>query len=154
LITTEKGHELQFPFLAEIGVVAWRLVTLDNRRPYVFISYASKEGRCWLSQTSVFSRHEDVVDFCKNVKGTKSRKILNISILFPSQQDGVESWSWVPVKEIFSGEYKDSGLDFPLYVDINGEKIGGLNFVPHKTTDALERIFPTANRRSKPKQAG
>lgn len=155
MLTTEKVHELRsFPFLTESGVTAWRAVTLDLRRTYVFISYALKEGRSWLSQTSIFWRPEDVLDFCKGMKGAKSRKILDIFILSSSHQKGSGSWNWEPVKEIFSGEYEDSGLEFPLYITVSGEKFGGRNFGPRETNDRLERIFPTANRRRKPEQVG
>jgi hypothetical protein len=154
LLTTEKGHEVaSFPFLTGSGVIAWRVVTLDLRVPYVFISYAFKEDRRWLSQSSIFWRHEDVLNFCKDIKGDKSRKILDISLLLPGAHDSGASWSLTPVEEIFAGQYKDSGLDFPLYVTVNGDKFGGLgNPGSNGTHGALEKVFPTTKRRSKPKQ--
>lgn len=154
MLTTQKGHELpSFSFLAAPGATNWRVVTLDLRVPYVFISYAIKEGRSWLSQTSIFWRHEDVLDFCKEVSGDKSRKILNISLLRPEGQGAARTgnWEWAIVKEIFSGQFEDSGLHFPLYVTEDGKRFGGLNLGSNEAQKALERVFPTTKRPNKRK---
>lgn len=142
MLTTDKGHEVpSFPSHIGSGVTAWRVVTLDFKIPYIFISYAFKEDRSWLSQTSIFWQHKDVIDFCKDVKSDKSRKILDIFLLLPPMKKSAVSWSLAVVKEIFTGKYEDTNVEFPLYVTVNGDKIGGPgNLESHEKYDALEKF--------------
>jgi hypothetical protein len=121
------------------------MVTLHLDMPYVFLTYAIKDGREWISQTSIFWRHEDVLDFCKEIKNDKSRKLLSVFLLRPAGPGMDTSWAWSPVKEVFAGKYPDCDLDFPLYVTVEGEEYGDTGyFGPHETYESLEQIFPAA----------
>lgn len=149
LLTTQQEHALpSFPFAAGPGVSTWRVVTLHLGIMYVFVSYAIKQGRGWLSQTSIFWRHEDVLAFCKQVNKDKRRKLLDVYLLVPTPQDAAHRWSFVPIGEVFVRQDNDHDGDFPLYVTVDGETVGGLSFgSPDDTSSpidhqALERVFP------------
>lgn len=149
MLTTQQEHALpSFPFAAGPGVSTWRAVTLHVGLPYVFVNYAFKQGRGWLSQTTIFWRHEDVLDFCKQINKDKRRKILDMFILTPATQEIAHKWAFVRVGEVFAGKYDDTDIDFPLYVTESGETFGGLGVGgPEDVSapgarEALERVFP------------
>jgi hypothetical protein len=148
LLTTQKDHELPaFPFSLAEGVQTWRAVTLHVGIPYVFINYALKHGSVWMSQTTMFWRHEDVLAFCHQVNKNKKKKLLDVLMLLPAAQDLAVQWTAVPIKEIYVRPIEDGEMDFPLYVTHEDEIVGGLSLVASNdcvSTDyrTLLKVFP------------
>lgn len=149
MLTTQREHELpSFPFSAGPGVSTWRVVTLHLGVVYVFVNYAIRQGRGWLSQTSVFWRHEDVLAFCRQANKDKKRKLLDIFMLVPATQETAHKWSFVPIRDVFVRYDDDAEGDFPLYVTVDGEIVGGLSMgePEENSTDgylqSLERVYP------------
>lgn len=149
LLTTEKEHYLPgYPFSSGVDVQTWRAVTLHFGMPYVFVNYALKQQRAWMSQTTIFWRHEDVLSFCQQVNRDKKRKLLDVFMLLPTAQDTAHQWCVVPIKEIYVSRIEDAELDFPLYVTVEDEVVGGLTFGTGNDGAAssdyrmLPRVFP------------
>jgi hypothetical protein len=149
LLTTQKEHCLPgYPFSSGVGVQTWRAVTLHFGLPYVFVNYALKQGRAWMSQTTIFWRHEDVLAFCHQVNRDKERKLLDVFMLLPAAQDIAHQWCVVPIKEIYVSRIEDGDTDFPLYVTVDDEVVGGLSFGADNESVAsfdyrtLPRVFP------------
>lgn len=149
LLTTQKEHHLPgYPFSSGADVQTWRAVTLHFGMPYVFVNYALKQSRAWMSQTTIFWRHEDVLAFCEQVNRDKKRKLLDVFMLLPTAQDTAHQWCVVPIKEIYVSRIEDAELDFPLYVTVEDEIIGGLSFgganddVASSNYRMLPRVFP------------
>ena len=129
LLTTQKEHFLPgYPFSSGAGVQTWRAVTLHFGMPYVFVNYALKQGRAWMSQTTIFWRHEDVLAFCQQVNKDKKRQLLDVFMLLPASQDTAHQWCVIPIKEIYVRRLEDAELDFPLYVTVEDEVVGGISF--------------------------
>jgi len=149
LLTTQKEHQLPgYPFSSGAGVQTWRAVTLHFGVSYIFANYAIKQGGAWMSQTTIFWRHEDVLAFCQQVNKDKNRKLLDVFMLLPAEQDLAHQWHVVPIKEIYVSQIEDGEMDFPLYVTVEDEIVGGLSFggandgaasVDYRT---LPRVFP------------
>ncbi|KQY00336.1 hypothetical protein ASD28_13575 [Massilia sp. Root133] len=103
----------------------------------------------WLSQTTIFWRHEDVLGFCKATKKDKKRKLLDVFMLVPAVDELAHKWSVASIREIFVGKYEED--DFPIYVTIGGETVGGLGFLPSENASSddeykgLERVFCVAS---------
>lgn len=101
-----------------------------------------------MSQTTIFWRHEDVLSFCQQVNRDKKRKLLDIFMLLPTAQDTAHQWCVVPIKEIYVSRIEDAELDFPLYVTVEDEVVGGLTFGTGDDGAAssdyrmLPRVFP------------
>ena len=149
MLTTQKEHQLPgYPFSSGTGVQTWRAVTLHFGLPYVFVNYGLKQGRAWMSQTTIFWRHEDVLTFCQQVSKDKKRKFLEVLMLIPSAQDLAHQWRVVPIKEIYVSQIEDGEIDFPLYVTVEDEIVGGLSFGAESEGIAsgdyrlLPRVFP------------
>jgi len=81
-----------------------------------------------MSQTTIFWRHEDVLAFCKQVNKDRKRKLLDVFMFLPSAQDTAHQWAVVPIKEIYINRIEDAELDFPLYVTVDDDVVGGLTF--------------------------
>lgn len=129
LLTTQKEHELpRYPFSAGADVQTWRAVTLHFGMSYVFVNYALKQSGAWMAQTTIFWRHEDVLAFCQQVNKDKKRKLLDVFMLLPAEQDLAHKWCVVPIKEIYVSRLDDDETDFPLYVTVEDEVVGGLSF--------------------------
>lgn len=148
MLTTQQEHELPlFPFSTGGGVTTWRAVTLHLGTPYVFVNYAIRQGRAWLSQTTIFWRHEDVLSFCRATNKNKKHRILDIFILTPATHELAHKWSFVPIREVLVWKDEEEDDEFPIYVTNEGETVGGLGFVPYDDAPsyvehgALERIF-------------
>ena len=149
MLTTQKEHRLPgYPFSSGVDVQTWRAVTLHFGLPYVFVNYALKQGGAWMSQTTIFWRHEDVLSFCQQVNRDKKRKLIDIFMLLPTAQDTAHQWCVVPIKEIYVSRIEDAELDFPLYVTAEDEIVGGLSFgaadddVALRDYRMLPRVFP------------
>lgn len=149
LLTTQKEHLLPgYPFSSGAGVQTWRAVTLHFGLSYVFVNYGLKQGRAWMSQTTIFWRHEDVLAFCQQVNKDKKRKLLDVLLLMPSAKDLAHQWCVVQVKEIYVTEIEDGEIDFPLYVTAEDEVVGGLSFgasdddIASSDYRLLPRVFP------------
>lgn len=148
MLTTQQEHELPlFPFSTGKGVTTWRAVTLHLGTPYVFVNYAIRQGRAWLSQTTIFWRHEDVLRFCKETNKDKKRKVLDVFLLAPAAHELTHKWSFVPIREIRVWNDEEAEEEFPVYVAADGELVGGLGFVPYEDAPSssehenLETIF-------------
>lgn len=130
MLTTQQDHALPtFPFTAGPGVSTWRAVTLHVGVIYVFVSYSIKHASGgWLPQTTVFWRHEDVLEFCKQCNKDKRRKLLEVFLLMPKTQEAPHQWTFEPVREIFATQDHESDEAFPLYVTAEGETLGALTF--------------------------
>lgn len=129
LLTTQKGHLLPgYPFSSGADVQTWRAVTLHFGISYVFVNYAVKQGRASMSQTTIFWRHEDVLTFCQQVNKDKKRKLLEVFMLLPAEQNLAHQWCVVRIKEIYVSHMEEEEIDFPLYVTVEDEVVGGLNF--------------------------
>ncbi len=126
----------------------WRAVTLHFGMPYVFVNYALKQGKAWMSQTTIFWRHEDVLAFCQQVNKDKKRKLSEVFMLLPAAQDLAHQWCVVPIKEIYVSRIEDGEMDFPLYVTVDDEVVGGVSFgavnegVVSNDYRILPRVFP------------
>lgn len=149
LLTTQKEHQLPgYPFSSGTGVQTWRAVTLHCGLSYVFVNYELRQGRARMSQTTIFWRHEDVLEFCQQVNKDKKRKLLDVFMLLPAAQDLAHQWCVVPIKEIYVSQIEDSEIDFPLYVTVEDEIVGGLSFgaandgVASSDYRMLPRVFP------------
>jgi|GEM_PF-5444816 len=149
LLTTQKEHQLPgYPFSSGTGVQTWRAVTLHFGMSYVFINYAIKQGGAWMSQTTIFWRHEDVLAFCLQINKDKKRKLVDVFMLVPAEQDLAHQWCVVPIKEIYVSQIEDGETDFPLYVTVEDEIVGGLSFgatnddVASVDYRVLPRVFP------------
>lgn len=156
MLTTQKDHELPgYPFSSREGVQTWRAVTLHFGMPYVFVNYALRHDRAWMSQTTIFWRHEDVLAFCQQVNKDKKRKLLDVFMLLPTEQDREHQWCVMPIKEIYMSQIEDGEIDFPLYVTVDDEIVGGLSFGTESDGVALSdyrmlpKVFPNAAKTGK-----
>jgi len=101
-----------------------------------------------MSQTTIFWRHEDLLEFCQQVNKDKKRKLLDVFMLLPAAQDLAHQWCVVPIKEIYVGQIEDGEIDFPLYVTVEDKIVGGLSFgaandgVEPTDYRMLPRVFP------------
>ena len=101
-----------------------------------------------MSQTTVFWRHEDVLAFCQQVNRDKKRKLLDVFMLLPTGQDLAHQWSFTPIKEIYVSQLEDGEIDFPLYVTVEDQIVGGLSFgatsddVASSDYRTLPKVFP------------
>lgn len=109
----------------EPGSTAWRAVNLLLRTPYIFITWASREGPAWLTQSVILWRPEDVLQCCVDLKANKSRKILDLAVLLPVSAKRAHGWRWIPVKEVWGSVLTGDVLAYPVYVGFDGERIGG-----------------------------
>ena len=147
MLTTQQEHALpSFPFAAGTGVTTWRAATLHLGTPYVFVQYAIKQGRDWLVQTTIFWRHEDVIDFCRATNKEKKRKLSDIFMLVPATYELDHKWTYVPIRKIYVVEESEEDYEFPIYVTDGGEVVSGLGFVPSEDAPAcdhqdLEEIY-------------
>jgi hypothetical protein len=149
LLTTQKDHLLPgYPFSSGAGVQTWRAVTLHFGISYIFVNYGVRQGRAWMSQTTIFWRHEDVLAFCLQVNKDKKRKLIDVFMLLPAEQDLAHQLCVVPIKEIYVSRIEDGETDFPLYVTVEDEVVGGLSMgaandsVPSSGYRMLPRVFP------------
>jgi len=66
-------------------------------------------------------------------------------MLVPAADELAHKWSVVSIREIFVGKYEED--DFPVYVTVDGDTIGGMGFASPEDvlTDeehlSLERVF-------------
>lgn len=148
MLTTQQEHALPtFPFAAGEGVQTWRTVTLHVGVTYVFVSYSLKHGRGWLPQTTVFWRHEDVLEFCKSANLDKKRKLVEVFLLMPNLQESPHNWSFLPIQEILVRQADQTEGELPVYVTADGMILGGIGFgEPSETAEimdhkAFEKIF-------------
>ena len=148
VLTTQQEHELPlFPFSTGSGVTTWRAVTLHLGTPYTFVNYAIRQGRAWLSQTTIFWRHEDVLNFCRATNKDKKRKIIDVFMLAPTTHELSHKWSFVSIREILIWEDEEEDEEFPIYVTVDGEVVGGIGFVPYEEAPSydaykgLKRVF-------------
>lgn len=101
-----------------------------------------------MSQTTIFWRHEDVLEFCQQVNKDKKRQLLDVFMLLPDEEDLAHQWCVVPIKEIYVSQIEDGEIDFPLYVTLEDEIVGGLSFgtandgVASVDYRMLPRVFP------------
>jgi hypothetical protein len=130
-------------------VQTWRAVTLHFGMPYIFVNYALKQAGAWMSQTTIFWRHEDVLAFCQQVNKDKKRKLLDVFMLLPAERNLTHQWCVVPIKEIYVNRIDDGEADFPLYVTVEDEVVGGLSFGAANEAAAstdyrvLPKVFPS-----------
>lgn len=125
MLTTHQDHKIpMFPFATGEGTCTWRAVTMHVGIPYIFISYSIKEGRQWISQTTAFWRHEDVLGFCRQVNKDKKQKILDVFMLVPASQEAAHKLAFLRIREIFVGRLRDADIDFPRYITTTGEPVG------------------------------
>jgi hypothetical protein len=125
----------------------------------VFVSYAFRTSGGWLPQTTIFWRHEDVLAFCQQVSKDKKRKLVDIFLLVPAEPESGHQWQTVSIKEIYVSKLEED-IDFPLYVTVDGQTIGGVtfdgsdenDFDGNASYDSLPRIFPPHLMRPKAKQ--
>jgi len=97
----------------------------------------------------MFWRHEDVLALCQQVKKDKKRKLLDVFMLAPAEPASGQQWQVVPIKEIYVSQL-EKDMDFPLYVTVDGQTIGGLTFggsdenqSDHSADyNSLMRVFP------------
>jgi len=75
----------------------------------------------------MFWRHEDVLAFCQQVKKDKKRKLSEVFLLAPAEPASGHQWQTVSIKEIYVSQLEED-IDFPLYVTVDGQTIGGLTF--------------------------
>lgn len=145
LLITEKNHRMPCaPFLAGPAQELWRSVTFDLGIQYIFINYARSHQGIWISQCSVFWRHEDVLLLCRDLNADPTFKVLDIWLLLPYTVDGIGSWKWLAVKELLAGSVKYSPSAWPYYVTGEGQIIRGgesdnVNSIERQ--DEWERIF-------------
>lgn len=150
MLTTQQDHLLPtFPFAAGPGVSTWRAVTLHVGVVYIFVRYSIKHGRGgWLPQTTVFWRHEDVLDFCKKCNKSEDKKLAEVFLLVPNTQEQSHGWAFVQIREIFATRDDQADGDFPFYVTADGERLSGISFGetdedPEVTMQKpAEKVFP------------
>jgi hypothetical protein len=124
MLTTDESHfSPEYRAVLKPGVHAWRAVSLQMERPYVVVSYAIKEDRAWLSQTSILFLDKDVLDFCRDVKADKLRRIDEVSLILPVTKGRRRGRRWVEVREILAGPSAETNGDAAVYVTIDGECI-------------------------------
>lgn len=98
-MATDVTHEMR-GHLVRPSTQTWSTVTLDPVTLYVFINHATKDGRNWLYQTSILWKHDDVLNFCRDFKNEKSRKIVDIWLLEPFFEGSIRTRRWTTVLEI------------------------------------------------------
>jgi hypothetical protein len=62
---------------------------------------------------------------CRDLNEDPTFKVLDIWLLLPCETDGIGSWKWLAVKEIFAGAVKYSPSAWPYYVTSEGRLIRG-----------------------------
>jgi hypothetical protein len=146
LLLTDKNHRMpSFPFLTSSTQEMWRAMTFDLAIPYTFISYANEHGGVWISQCSVFWRQQDVLKICRDAEIDSRIKILDVWLLLPCGIDSRQSWRWVTVSEILSGEVKHSPTAWPYYVTTEGEFIEGGRSDGTSKQMKLTKVFQKPN---------
>lgn len=124
MLRTSDEHELSaYPFGYDDGdgVKMWHVVSLELPAPYFFVAHAVKEGKGWLYETCLFWRKADVLNFCRDVGQDAERKILQVSMLFPT--DGVECWRMEDLKEIWRDPDVES-VHTAIFVARDGRHLG------------------------------
>lgn len=82
-----------------------------------------RETICF-SQTSVLWREDDILDFCREIRGDNLREITSCSLLMPFDGNGSNEWRWIPIKELWGRRASSSGYTYPVYVAMDGGTIG------------------------------
>lgn len=134
MITTHEAHETP-TFSLEQGFSTWRTATLTFGLPYIFINYGLKDGRSWIYQTSILWDSNDILDFCKRLKLSKSAKVVDICLLKPFRGDKKQTWRWIKVLEVRS--YENGSVEHPVYITDEGEAVG---LAPGETKPKLKLI--------------
>lgn len=98
----------------------WRAVSMELRIPYFFVSHAIKEGGTWLHETCLLWREDDVVDFCKEVRLDPDRKIVQLSMLMPTDEIG--RWDMQDIKEIWNEG--DDCSQSRIFIARDGRQLG------------------------------
>jgi hypothetical protein len=137
MITTDDRYEFTIlPFMQAPGTKVWRLVGLELRLPYFFVSYACKEGKAWISQTSLLWHENDVLNFCQEVGDDISKKIHQIALLVPPDPDNIRAWRMFTLKEIWTGRIRGEDRQSAMVcVGMDGERV-----VKSMVTDDESRI--------------
>lgn len=143
MLATEDRHEYPaFPFSQVSGSKIWRLVSLELQIPYFFVNYAFMEGDDWVSQASILWKEDDLLDFCREVQGDSSTKIIQIALLAPSSTSEIKTWRMITLKEIWRGRIRDHQHREMVYVGIEGERhLGSLATDDESQIELLENIY-------------
>lgn len=110
MLRTYEGNEAT-PLSSVFGddVRMWHAVSFEFDTPYFFIIHARKSGRVWVKETCMLWGQSNVLDFCNLVNADPARKIIQFSILCPSEG---EYWQMEELKEIWG--YPNSEKFRPL----------------------------------------
>lgn len=143
MLATEDRHEYPaFPFSQVPGSKIWRLVSLELQIPYFFVNYAFMEGDDWVYQVSILWKEDDLLDFCREVQGDSSTKIIQIALLAPPNTI-IRAWRMITLKEIWRGEDRDHQHREMVYIKFDGEKLlSSLVTEDESQIKLLEMIYP------------
>lgn len=143
MLATEDRHEYPaFPFSQVSGSKIWRLVSLELQIPYFFVNYAFMEGDDWVSQVSILWKEDDLLDFCREVQGDSSTKIIQIALLAPPNTTEIRAWRMITLKEIWRGEDRDHQHREMVYIGVDGEKLlSSLAVEDESQIELLEMIY-------------
>lgn len=146
MLATEDRHEYPaFPFSQASGSKIWRLVSLELQIPYFFVNYAFMEGDDWVSQVSILWKEDDLLDFCREVQGDSSTKIIQIALLAPPSTSEIKTWRMITLKEIWRGRIRDHQHREMVYVGIEGDRLlSSLATDDESQIELLERIYSLA----------
>ncbi len=111
--------------------------------PYFFVNYAMMEGEVWFSQVSILWKEEDLLDFCRQIHGDSSTKIIQIALLAPPGTNEIKTWRMITLKEIWRGKIRDQQHREMVYVGMDGERLlSSLVTDDVSQIELLERVYP------------
>jgi len=126
MLTTDHYQRLEVqPSPNGPDSTTWRAVNLELFIPYAFISHSIKEGSSWLARTTIFWIEDDILDFCRALRGNRKWKIFDVSLLLPSDSMNDRfGRRWVQIAELWSCRTSASTVTYPVYVSVEKETIG------------------------------
>ena len=124
MLRTYEGNEAT-PLSLVLGsnVRMWHSVSFEFPTPYFLICHALKNGSTWKIDTCLLWGQSNVLDFCNLVNADPDRKIIQFSILLPSEN--AQNWHMEELEEIWS--HPKAGKFRPLvFVGLEGKILGGV----------------------------
>ena len=125
MITTDARNQLRMsPPKMNSDTTVWRAVSFELGIPYVFFTYSLGQDSSGIVNTLVLWTEEDVLAFCKSFLTKGPKKIFDVSLLLLNYRSDKPHREMVCLREIWSLEVPDSEERYPVYIALNGQRVG------------------------------
>lgn len=137
MLRTMDEHALAtIPALHGLRTKMWRVVTMELRIPYFFVSHAFEEDGAWLHESCLLWRERDVVDLCQEVHRNIRRKISQLGVMLPGEAG---QWTFEEIEEIWSSTSTDE--DAAVFLSSDHRQLGRHATAPLPLTKLKQKIY-------------